>query len=282
MEKIRENTGTFSGNDGLNIFYRTWPAEPERARLVIAHGLGEHSGRYGNVVERLAPLGVSMWAPDHRGHGQSPGKRGHITAFEQYVLDLKILLDTASQDRPTGSKVFLLGHSMGGLIALCFAERFPEAIDGLVVSSPALGLVVDVPAVKNVLGRAMSSIWPGLSMSNGLDATRISHDAEVVDAYQKDPLVHDRVTARWFTEFMGAMETINQRASAVQMPTLMQIAGEDALVNAQSSQAFFQHLGAEDKTLHLYDDFFHESYNETSSRKEQALSDLAAWIEARV
>ena len=279
MAEYHEKTDTFASHDGVKIFYRHCQAADERARLVIAHGLGEHSGRYGNVVNRLLPVNYSLWIPDHRGHGRSGGKKGHVLNFEQYLLDLRLMVEMAREDLPQGRKIFLLGHSMGGLIALYFAMQSPELIDGVIASSPALGMVIEVPAVKNVLGKVMSLMWPGLLLGNELDATKISRDESVVKAYQDDPLVHDRVSARWFTEILSAMEAVNRQTSRMQIPLLMQVAGDDHLVNAQSSRQFFENLTVADKTLHMYDGLYHEIYNELDDQRQKVLGDLEAWLE---
>ncbi len=279
MTALSEKTGTLTSTDGVKIFYRHYPAESERARMVIAHGLGEHSGRYGNVVDRMLPKGVSIWVPDHRGHGQSDGRRGHVLNFSQYLSDLRLSVDLAGEGRPEGMRCFLLGHSMGGLIAIDFAQRFPELIDGVIASSPALGMAIEIPGLKKVLGSLMSFIWPGLTMGNELDAARVSHDPEVVNAYETDPLVHDRVSARFFTEFLATMETVNERASTLKVPILLQVAGDDRLVNARSSAQFFENLTLQDKTLHVYDGLYHEIYNEMEDQRTQVLKDLEGWLE---
>jgi alpha-beta hydrolase superfamily lysophospholipase len=116
-------------------------------------------------------------------------------------------------------------------------------------------------------------------MGNELDATKISHDPDVVDAYVNDPLVHDRVTARFFTELLAAMETVSQQASALNIPILMQVAGDDHLVSARSSRQFFEKLNLQDKTLRVYDGYYHEIYNELEDRRQQALQDLEKWLE---
>lgn len=282
MADLAEKTNKFTSHDGVNIFYRHYQAPNERARLVIAHGLGEHSGRYGNVVNWLLPKDISIWAPDHRGHGKSGGKRGHILNFEQYLLDLRLMVEIAREQLPVNRKVFLLGHSMGGLIAIFFALRNPELIDGLIASSPALGMVIEVPAIKSILGKVMSFLWPGLTMANELDATKISHDEAVVNAYQNDPLIHDRVSARWFTEFLSAMETVNQQAAHIKVPTLLQIAGDDHLVNVQSSKRFFENLTVNDKTLYFYEGLYHEVFNEMLEQRQKVLGDLENWLEDRL
>jgi alpha-beta hydrolase superfamily lysophospholipase len=282
MTTIPEKTGTFAASDGVKIFYRHYPADSERARLVIAHGLGEHSGRYGNVVERLLPKGISVWIPDHRGHGQSEGKRGHVLNFVQYLTDLRLMIELACKGRIGQGKCFLLGHSLGGLIALHFAQRFPALIDGVLASSPALGMVIEVPVGKKILGTIMSYIWPSLTLGNELDAAKISHDQNVVSAYVSDPLVHDRVSTRFFTEFMAAMESVNQQVLSIQIPILMQVAGDDHLVNARAAGQFFEKLVVPDKTLHVYDGLYHEIYNEPVGQRDQVLKDLEGWLEQRL
>ena len=282
MAALPETTGEFVSPDGIKIFYRQYQAESERARMVLSHGVGEHSGRYGNVIERVLPKGFSVWAPDHRGHGQSGGKRGHVLNFVQYLTDLRLTVELAKKDMPGEMPCFLLGHSMGGLIALYFAQHYPELIDGVVASSPCLGMVIEIPAAKKVLGSFMSYVWPGMTMGSGLDATKISRDENVVSAYKNDPLVHDRVSARFFTELLAAMESVNQQASALNVPVLMQVAGEDYLVNADSSKRFFEKLTLQDKTLHVYDDMYHEIYNAPQDQKERVLDDLEDWLDKHI
>lgn len=282
MSEAREKTAHFKSGDGLSIFYRHYAAESEKARLVIAHGLGEHSGRYGNVVNELLPNGISIFALDHRGHGQSNGKRGHIFNFDEYLSDLHAMVAIAGNDHPDGRRCFLLGHSMGGLIALNYALRYPETINGLMVSSPACGMAVEVPAIKKMMAKIMSAVWPGLTMGNELDASKISHDENAVKAYQEDPLVHDRVSARWFTEFLAAMETVSQNAAQLNLPVLMQVAGDDHLVNSQTSRQFFEKLTTDDKILHVYEGFYHEIYNEVETDRQQVIADLWKWIEGRM
>ena len=282
MTALPEKTGILTSVDGVKIFYRQYAAESERARMVIAHGLGEHSGRYGNIVERMLPKGISVWAPDHRGHGQSGGKRGHVLKFSQYLSDFRLSVELAGADRPEGMQCFLLGHSMGGLIALNFAQQFAGLIDGVIASSPALGVAIEIPGIKKILGSFMSYIWPGMTMGNELDAGKISHDPKVVSAYKTDPLVHDRVSARFFTEFLAAMDTVRAQASSLKVPILLQVAGDDHLVNARSSVQFFEKLDIEDKTLQVYDGRYHEIYNEGEDLRRQVLKDLEDWLEKRL
>lgn len=280
MKNIPEHTEGYCRNNGLDIFYRRYKADSEKAVLVIAHGLGEHSGRYVNVVEKLVPEGITIFAPDFRGHGKSNGERGHVLSFGEYLEDLDSVVGIALKEKKPGVKCLLLGHSMGGLIAINYAISRQEKIDGLIISSPSLGVAVKVPAIKAALGKIMSSLWPGLSLNNELDASKISHDDKVVAAYKNDPLVHDRVSARWFTEFLSAMENANDKAMEIKAPVLMQIAGDDHLVNAEAAKSFFEKLAVKDKTIHVYGGLYHEVYNETEEDRKSVLNDLDAWVKS--
>ncbi|MBF0119929.1 MAG: alpha/beta hydrolase [Desulfobacterales bacterium] len=282
MAEFTENTSTFKSIDGINIFYRHYPAEEERAILLIAHGLGEHSGRYKNVVRHLVPKGISIWAIDHRGHGKSEGKRGHVNTFPQYISDLRGLYEIAKSNKPDNRKIFLLGHSLGGLIALYMSLKFPELLNGVIVSSPVLGVTVKIPVIKEMVGNTLSDIWPDLTLSNEIDYTKISRDVNVQRAYKNDPLVHDQVSTRWFTECMKTMDMTNKLAQELSLPILMQVAGDDYLVDAKSSKAFFERLICKDKTLYVYDELYHEIYNELPHNRAIVLSDLEHWLEARI
>ena len=152
----------------------------------------------------MLPKGISVWVPDHRGHGQSEGKRGHVLNFVQYLSDLRLSVDLAGEDCPEGMKC-------------C--------------------------------------------------------------TYEPDPLVHDRVSARFFTEILAAMETVHAQASSLKVPTLLQVAGDDHLVDARSSVQFFEKLDLEDKTLHVYDGRYHEIFNEGEDLRRQVLKDLEDWLE---
>ncbi len=278
MAKTNDINRNFNADDGLSLFYRHRRADKEVARLVIAHGLGEHSGRYSHVIDRIANMGISVWALDHRGHGQSAGKRGHIDSMDQYRNDFKKMVDIAKSDMPAGIKFLLLGHSMGGLIVLNFVETHTNIADGVIASSPALNPGMKVPVVKGTVAKILSRIRPSLTFDNELDSSFLSHDPHIVEAYNNDPLVHRNITARWFTEFLSAMENTRLSAARIKIPVLMQVAGDDRLVHAATSKHFFESLTTKDKTLCFYDHLYHEIYNERNGDREKVLKDLENWL----
>ncbi|MFP4532511.1 MAG: lysophospholipase [Desulfobacterales bacterium] len=279
MTTNTEFNGSFNGSADVPIFYRQIQAAPERGRILIAHGLGEHSGRYYHVMERLLKKGLSVWAIDHRGHGQSGGKRGHIQRFDQYIEDLQQMMKLVRTDMPENMKCFLLGHSMGGLIVLNYAEKHPRMIDGVIASSPGLAPADRIPVVKGAAGRIMSKIWPAMALNNEVDSRFLSHDSKVVSDYDNDPLVHPWVTARWFTEYVDAMADTIRSAPSIKTPILMQVAGDDHLVSPEASRKFFDSLTVRDKTLHFYEGLYHEIYNEAAKDRERVLADLEKWLD---
>ena len=281
MTDIKEKTARFEGSDGTSLFYRNYIAEIERFQVVISHGLGEHSGRYGHVVDALCPMGASLWIHDHRGHGRSQGKRGHVNDFDAYVQDLKMLMALARTDKSDQLPLLLLGHSMGGLIALSFVRQYPRHVDGLIVSSPLLGVPKPPSPVLKAVARIMSVIWPALSFDNRLDPSFISHDGDEVRAYEQSERVHSRISARWFTRCMSEIEKTGGSPEAITSPILMQIAGEDHLVSTPAAIAYFNALTVADKTLFHYETLYHEIYNEKRPDRERVLADLKEWVAAR-
>lgn len=276
---MKEEEGKFSGVGGVEIFWRAWLPDRVRAVCVICHGLGEHSGRYAELAGDLAKKELASFALDHRGHGRSGGKRGHVMKFSEFLDDLAAFRRMV-QGRAEGKKVFLIGHSMGGLIAARFAEERGEGLAGLILSSAALRVDVDAPAIKLAAGRFFSKYLPGLTMGNGLDPQMISHDKKVVAAYIADPLVHDRVSARWFTEFTAAIEAVQEQAGKIKVPTLVMQSGDDKLVAPRGAPEFFERLTVTDKKLKMWDGFYHEMFNELERDKPVSL--MTKWIEERL
>ncbi len=270
--------GTFTTPDGLALYFCAWrPQAPERPRAVIAivHGFGEHSGRYGNVVAHFVPRGYAVYAFDLRGHGRSPGPRGHINDWREYREDVGAFLETVRQHEDT-TPLFLFGHSMGGLIVLDYALHHPEGLTGVIASGP----VLSQPGVSPILlfiSRVLSRTWPTFSLNTNLDATAISRDPDVVRAYQQDPLVHSRASARLGTELTRTVEWVMAHADAWRLPLLIVHGGADRLAPAEGSRAFFDLVGYEDKRRIEYPGGFHEPHNDIEH--ERVLADIEAWLE---
>lgn len=277
-DKISEVTGHVSANDGTQLFFRHHRVENEKAGILIVHGIGEHSGRYRRLTEVLNADGASIFSYDHRGHGLSSGKRGHVDRFQDYINDLELMMDKFRSALSSQVPFFLLGHSMGGLIVLNYAQQGGEQVDGVIVSAPGLKAAIKPPGAKILAARVMSVLAPSFSFDNELDPTLLSHDEKAVDSYVNDPLVHRQITARWGIEFMKTAEHTLKDAPLLKTPVLMQVAGDDRLVSPEACRVFFQNVSSEDKTLRFYDGLYHEIYNENEDLRKPVISDLQSWL----
>ncbi len=273
---MEHREGSFRGAGGLELYDQCWRPEGEpRAVLAVVHGFGEHSGRYMNVVDRLVPRGYAVWSFDHRGHGRSPGQRGYINEWSEFREDVRAFLRTVA-DQERGRPLFLMGHSLGGLIVLEYALHYPEGLKGVIASAPALGQVGISPFLLT-MSRVLSRLLPRFSLDTGLDASAISRDPEVVRAYKEDPLVHSKGTPRLGTEMGKAIEWVQSHAGEFRLPLLVLQGEADRLVPPEASRAFFEKVTFPDKEWHGYAGGYHEPHNDIT--RDQALSDLESWLE---
>ena len=260
-------------------FYRHWPASgPARGVILLAHGLGEHSGRYQHFAGYFTRCGYAVVAPDHVGHGRSAGRRAHVDTFADYLQPL-LSLRSQIDDWYTGVPCFLLGHSLGGLIAARLLLDAQSRFAGAALSGPALA--VSEPPARPLLwlNRLLAWLWPTLGMLK-LDASQVSRDPQVVAAYEADPLVHHgKVSARLVRELFATMAVVNSRASEITLPLLLMHGEADVMTAPSGSSAMSARVGSDDVTLRLYPGLYHEIFNEPE--REQVFAELAAWMQAR-
>ncbi|MBN2160792.1 MAG: lysophospholipase [Spirochaetes bacterium] len=275
MSSYSHSTGTFIGKGGTEIFFQSWSVENPKGILVISHGVGEHSGRYFNIIKQLKGSRTSIYALDHRGHGKSGGKRGHVDSFMDYVYDLKLFIDLIKEEN-SNMPLVLLGHSMGGVIACKYAMTYSEDINALVLSSAGFIASVEVAGWKKSFGKVFSRYAPAFTMATGLDAKLLSHDADVVDAYENDRLVHGKVSARWYIEFVASGQECLVRAPELRMPLFVFHGKDDKIVDYRGSEAVFKSSSSTQKELHLFDGLYHETMNEKQNAK--VLKTVAQWI----
>jgi alpha-beta hydrolase superfamily lysophospholipase len=273
MTTMREHTLTAA--DGTRLFVRDSLVDFPCGSLVILHGIGEHCGRYAHVARFLNEQGWSVRTYDHRGHGQSTGKRGDVPDGEALVRDAEMLI--ADFARSTGSTPMLFGHSLGGLFAARVATGAQVPLRGLILSSPALAL--QLTSFQKFLLKFMSAVAPGVSVKNSVQSHYLSHDEKVVKAYDSDPLVHQRITARLLNSMLAAIDFAHAHAPSLAIPVLMQVAGDDHVVDASGTKAFHARVPSGLATMHWYDGLYHEIFNERDARA--VFADLGAWLAAR-
>ena len=272
--------------DGLPLRLRHWPTSAQpRGTVLIVHGLGEHGGRYAAVARTLNEAGWCVVAHDHRGHGESGGRRGVIAAPDDLLADLARVIDTVRTVRP--GRLVLLGHSLGGLVAGRFvAEGVQPAaqraawyreVDALVMSSPALdpGLSLFQQALLAVAG----TLAPGLAVGNGLSPDWISRDAATVAAYVADPLVHDRIGARLARFIADEGATVIGRAATWPLPTLLMWAGADRCVRPAGSERFATAASVPGSPVstRAWPALAHEIFNEPE--RAEVLAALVSWLD---
>lgn len=270
----------FEGGGGIKLWGQNWlPDVPARAVFTIVHGLGEHSGRYANLLEPLTAAGLEIWSYDLRGHGRSEGRRGHIQHWSDYHNDLDRFLSHVRAVRP-GLPTFLYGHSLGSLIVAEYVLRGSPALAGVILSGLAIDPVGVATPVLIAVARLLSRIWPTFSLASGLDSNAISRDPQVVRAYQQDPFVHDRATPRFATEGLAAIEYVKQHMGDVELPLLIVHGGDDRIDSPGGSQIFFDAARSADKELWILPDRFHEAHNDFGY--EEFVVNLRDWIVKRI
>jgi len=277
---MRHQEGTFKGIRNASIYYQGWLPEGEStAVLLIVHGLAEHSGRYMNVVNHFVPLGYAVYGVDHVGHGKSSGTRVYVERFEDYTDTLKIYFDMVRHWQPE-KPVFLVGHSMGGLIGAVYLLDHQAELTGAVLSGPAVKVHGSVSPAVIFVGKLISVLMPKLGLI-GLEAEGVSRDPAVVQAYVNDPLVcRGKVTARLSAEFVKAMRRVAAEATKITLPILILQGSADRLVDPKGAQMLYNAVNSVDKTIKIYDGLYHEVYNEPEHG--QVLGDVKAWLETHL
>ncbi len=271
---------TFVASDGDNLAVQDWPLDPGqplRGVVIVVHGLGEHAGRYDHVARRLNHWGFAVRSYDQYGHGESGGPRGGLTSDDRLLDDLADIVDSTRLRMKKGTPLILLGHSMGGAVTSLFVARAVREVDALILSSPALDPGLN--AFQKFLLATLPKIAPNLRVGNGLDPTKISHDAAVIEDYKKDRLIHDRISARLGRFIATAGAAVLAAAPTWKLPTLLLYAGEDALVNPQGSRTFGEVAPQSAVTARCFDTMYHEIFNELEA--EPVFAELKAWLDLR-
>lgn len=267
---------TVTTSDGLRLFLRRRDVAGADGEIVIAHGFGEHSGRYGALTDHLARHNYAVTAYDHRGHGLSDGLPGHVESFSEYEDDLARILAWV-RSRSQSRLLFLIGHSMGGLIALRYAATRNGSLSGAVISAPLIRVAVPVPAHKLMIAKVGARIAPRLRLDNEINPAHLSRDPEVGRAYAADPLVNRKVSPKWFAEATRAMKEVAEWAPKITRPILVMHGTEDRLASVDATRRLFDHIGSPDKELVIYPGFYHELFNEPE--KQEIFERVTEWLE---
>lgn len=271
--------GSFTSFDGLTIFHQSWlPEGDPKGVVMLVHGLGEHSGRYGHVAGRLIAAGFAVHALDLRGHGRSDGKRVFVKSYDEFMADLIQFRGLIKSKHP-GVPLYALGHSMGGNLVMGHVLDHQDGLAGMILSGPALKVGADLTPTKIKIFTLVAKVAPGVR-PEGLDADAISRDQAVVDAYRADPLVYTgKISAGLGAALIGAMQSFPERYDTLTLPVLVMHGTDDRLADVEGSRELEATASNADVTAHYYEGLYHEIFNEPE--QGDVLNDLVTWLDAR-
>lgn len=256
--------GYLEGVGSLRLHYRAWEASAPRGVIVLVHGMFEHSRRYQEFGDVMAAHELSTYAMDLRGHGASEGRRGHVRSFDLLLQDLDRFRREVEGLVPAQLPMFLVGHSLGGLIALRYLQEYDSPIRGSVITAPWLGTAVAVPRWQILLGHVLNRVMPAFPFPFHLDAAVLSRDPARVADYRDDPEIHSTITPRMFTEISSAIHLAVQQGDRIHVPIHFLLAGDDRLVDTARSLAFARSLPEEVVSVEVVPDSYHELIQETN------------------
>jgi acylglycerol lipase len=277
----REAQGAYTGKSGVQIAYRGWVSDKTKSVLVIMHGLGEHSGRYSRVADHLDGRNISVYAFDLEGHGRSEGKRGHADSFLNYVHDLKLLMNRIKAAHP-GVPVVLMGHSMGGLVALRYALTYKHDLSSLILSAPAIYPRDRHSALAHFAAGLVRGIAPSATVATGLSPADLTHDETERAAYAADPANHFRISFRLATELFANAQFCLDRAGEIRIPILLLHGSDDPVCDVKGSELLAASFRNPVSRFVVYNGLYHEILNEVEKERMKVLNDVKKWIQGKV
>jgi len=266
----------FLNKRNFEIFTRRWlPEEPLRAAVLFIHGYAEHCGRYEHLARRLTAKGIGLFAMDLQGHGQSSGTRCDINRYGDYVEDLSAYFEKITTEFPN-IPWFIMGHSMGGSLAVLLAYRYQSSLHGLIISAPAFKVVTNIPKVIQDMVKYVTTVTPMVPVIN-LDTRALSRDEKVVEGYKEDPLVyHGRIRARMAQQLVDGGKAALELAEELYLPVWAGHGISDRIADKNGTREFLDHLAHPDKTGNYYEGCYHEILQEPE--RDKIISDIVRWI----
>lgn len=271
---------TYQGYDGTTMLLRIWKPEGTPKAVVLGiHGLGSHSGLLSFMAEQFTSHGYIFYAPDMRGFGTFPGRKGHVDSFDEFIDDMDSLVAYLRLLHQDG-KLFLFGHSLGGLHVIRYVANHPEEVDGIILVCPAVSERLKMSGATRSIASVLSKLNSKRYFSNGLDFDLISRNPEVVKENREDPLRFDKATPRFGVEGLRASEEGFNLANKITLPVLGQQTGDDMILIPERNMEFFNNIASEDKTIKFYPGLYHEPFQDEGG--EEVLADIFNWLKERV
>lgn len=269
----------FLSSDGLKIMTEAWLPAERKALVLVVHGYGEYSGRYRHVVRALTDAGYGVFALDHRGHGKSEGLRAYFDNFDEPVDDLHAYVEIIRANQPD-EPLYMLGHSMGALITLAYALRYPDNLAGIIVSAAPVNADANVSKTLVTLANVLTRVIPRMPLANLAPLETLSRDPDVIRAFREDPLTYKgNMRVRLGTELNRTAKWVREHLTELELPVLVLYGEADALVNPSGSRLVYNKASSPDKKIKSYHNLYHEIMNEPE--RDKVLADIVAWLDTR-
>jgi acylglycerol lipase len=269
-------TGWLSVSGGIRLCSFRWEVPDPRGAVVLVHGLGDHAGRYGDLVHVLGSRGYSVFAYDLRGHGRSEGRRGDVDRFDIHLEDLDRMWAGAARLLPE-TPLFLYGHSMGALVAIRWLQTRQVRLTGVVLSAPWLVTAIAIPLWKVFMASVLFRVAPGLAISSGPPRPEfLTRDLLREGEYRADPLVHRRISPRFHAEVLRAQAAALQRGLPQELPALVVVPGDDLLVDAEATLVWTREQ-ASSPDVHVRVGGRHELHNDID--RAEASGAVCDWLD---
>ena len=261
------------------LYFRHWQADQTKAVVMLIHGLGEHCQRYEHLASHFNAEGITLSAIDLPHHGKSSGERGHINSFDDFEAAALALYDKTKANHPN-APIFVLGHSMGGLITTRLLLSHQDKFQGALLSGAAIKSPQEPPTWQVAIIKGIAKFFPKAKML-ALDASTVSRDPKVVENYMADPLVSkEKLSAQFLVSMTNAMEQCQKQANTIELPLKIMHGSADVMTAPEGSEMLYHSVSSTDKEITLYDGLFHEIFNEPENK--EIFTEMVSWINKRL
>lgn len=277
MKSHSKTKSYFQSNDQLELYFKTSIVNGSKASIVFVHGVGEHIGRYADAFQSFSGQGYSCFGFDQRGFGRSEGEQGHVVYFSDYVEDLAKFIDDIVRQEST-KPVYVLGHSMGSIVSLYYALKYPASIRGLLLFSCPIELESYLAKAGGFIAQGWQDFMPTVKIPNFIDPQALSNNLKNIQAFIADPYAFNKVSINWLREFTHARNYVLSHAQDIMLPVLINHGEADTISALSGAKALFERLGTHDKTLNTYPGLKHELLNHSPPELAKVLEQTFAWL----
>lgn len=263
-------------NKNVELYYCVENANNPKANIIINHGFAEHLGRYKYLAKRLVDAGYNVLRYDLRGHGKSKGLKGHVESYHNLISDADAMVNIMIDTNPK-LPIFMVGHSMGGMVTALYGIKYPQKLAGQILSGAATNTLPMATPFKASILSISSKIFPKLQLKNPIDSD-ICSVKEVVADYINDPLVLKSATLNFYNEFLNkGVKYVSNNFKQYKLPVLILHGKDDAIVPYKMSESFYNNISSVNKEIKVFPNLYHEIFNE--KEKDLIIDRVIKWLE---